>query len=996
MSKAPRSRRPALATAVGAGTAEGAGSALAGLADSGRVLDVGGNRPLKLDDDRLAWLVTGTPLHVFAMRRPSDAGSGTTPAYDPTSGARVPLFTVEDAGLLLGTGRPGIHAGLDLVASGGPESRVTQVSADAFLDAVSDAEVSRRLEAWLERLTAAAAGSEPPPRDAEVLEPGEQAPAQGSVLRGPAGVLWVRVLAGRALLLGSESLEVTPDLPAIPVAETGWLVAAEGLRIVSGDAVLPRDRQDLTQRLEAFHALALRSIRSRAEQSERFEAERLARRSAADRRQLAEASLKLASSFDVRQRVEAEAPDPDPLTAACRVLGRVQGIDVVGPALADAREPGLDPLDAIARASRIRTRRVKLAGEWWKAEHGPLLGFVRTPGGVRAVALLPDRAAGYVLVDAGAGRRPALDPTVAESLEPYGYVLYRPLSERPGGAGELLRFSLRGSGRDIAAMALYGLFGGLLALALPLITAPLFNEIIPTGNQGQLLLAVIGLTVAGLATGALQVGRGVVQVRAEGRADSTLQSALWDRLLKLPAPFFRRYTAGDLASRAMGLSNLRQILTGTVSTSVLTGVFSLFSFALLFFYNPGLALVAVAVVLAGLGTSLAMVGRQLRTLRELNVTQNRLAGTTLQFLTGIPKIRIAGAEPRAFEVWAGQQAEQSRLASRAQFTTIRVNVILAALPLASTMLIFGAFSLFGSGMQTGTFIAFSAAFGQGLIAMLGLGSAATTLAQAVPLYESARPILEAVPEVGAQAVHPGVLKGAIEVTGLSFRYLEDTPMVLEDVSFRVRPGEFVAMVGPSGSGKSTIMRLLLGFETPESGSIHYDDHDLACLDLQAVRRQLGVVLQTSRVFPGSIQQNIIGTSSLTLDDAWEAAALAGLDEDIRSMPMGMQTFIVEGGSTLSGGQRQRLLIARAIVQRPRILLFDEATSAVDNQTQAIVSRALEGLKATRLVIAHRLSTIMHADRICVVVDGKIVETGLYDELMSRAGPFKQLASRQVL
>jgi ABC-type multidrug transport system ATPase subunit len=255
---------------------------------------------------------------------------------------------------------------------------------------------------------------------------------------------------------------------------------------------------------------------------------------------------------------------------------------------------------------------------------------------------------------------------------------------------------------------------------------------------------------------------------------------------------------------------------------------------------------------------------------------------------------------------------------------------------------------------------------------------------------------EAVPEVGAEAVAPGRLRGGIEVTGLNFRYLEGSPLVLEDVSFQADPGRFLALGGPSGSGKSTIMRLLLGFESPDSGSIHYDDHDLATLDLEAVRRQLGVVLQSSRVFPGSVLQNIVGTSALTLDDAWEAAVLAGLDEDIRAMPMGMQTFTVEGGSTLSGGQRQRLLIARAIVRRPRILLFDEATSALDNETQALVSRALEALKATRIVIAHRLSTIMHADRIDVLVAGRIVESGRYEDLMSHPGPFQELAKRQIL
>jgi NHLM bacteriocin system ABC transporter ATP-binding protein len=987
MSKPPRVRRTAVATAP-TGADKAAWSA---LLDSGDVVAVGGNQPLVLDDDRLAWVVRGTALHVFAVPARDSEATG----MEDSPGARIPLFTVEDGELLLGTGRPGVEAGLRLVASGGPESTVVQVASDRLLALAVNPEVGGRLEAWVELMTGAVA-AQPGPRDAAAIEAGEQTPREGASVRGSAGTVWLRVLAGSALLMGSEALGVTPEQPAFPLAAAGWLVAGAGLRTVAGDAVRPEAAGELTRSLELFHSLTLKGIRTRVDESERAEAERLARRSASDLQQLAQASVLLASSFDVRRPAPPEVPAADPLLAACRLLGAAQGIEVVTPTVADAGDRGVQPLDAIARASRIRTRRVKLAGEWWRSEHGPLLGFARRDGGIHPVALLPESRHGYVLAEPGSEERKALTSKVGEMLEPYGYVLYRPFAEEPVTAGELLRFTLRGAGRDLLAIVLYGLLGGLLALALPLVTAPLFNEIIPTGNQRQLLVAVTGLTVAALATAALQVGRGVVQVRAEGRADSTLQSALWDRLLKLPAPFFRRYTAGDLASRAMGVTNLRQILSGTVSTSVLTGVFSLFSFGLLFFYNVGLALMAVAVVLLGLGVSVALIGRQLNTLRALNRTQNRLAGTTLQFLTGIPKIRIAGAEPRAYEVWARQQAEQSRLSSRAQYTTIRVNVILGALPLASTMLIFGAYSVFGSGMQTGTFIAFTAAFGQGLAAMLGLGMAATTLAQAVPLYESARPILEAVPEVTGQAVHPGVLRGDIEVTGLSFRYHDGTSLVLDDVSLRARAGEFLALVGPSGSGKSTIMRLLLGFESPESGSIHYDDHDLASLDLQAVRRQLGVVLQTSRVFPGSILQNIVGTSALTLDDAWEAAVLAGLDEDIRGMPMGMQTFIVEGGSTLSGGQRQRLLIARAIVQRPRILLFDEATSALDNQTQAIVSRALDALKATRLVIAHRLSTIMHADRICVLVDGRIVESGGYEELMSRPGPFQDLAKRQVL
>jgi ABC-type bacteriocin/lantibiotic exporter with double-glycine peptidase domain len=230
---------------------------------------------------------------------------------------------------------------------------------------------------------------------------------------------------------------------------------------------------------------------------------------------------------------------------------------------------------------------------------------------------------------------------------------------------------------------------------------------------------------------------------------------------------------------------------------------------------------------------------------------------------------------------------------------------------------------------------------------------------------------------------------------VTFRYATDGPPVLEKVSFRARPGAFVALVGPSGSGKSTMLRLLLGFETPESGSVHLDAQDLAALDLQAVRRQMGVVLQAGKLSAGSIYQNIVGSSPYTLDDAWEAARSSGFDEDIRQMPMGMHTMVMEGGSGLSGGQRQRLMIARAIVAKPRILLFDEATSALDNRTQSVVTESLARLRATRVVIAHRLSTVIKADQIHVVEAGRVVENGTYEELMAHDGPFAKLAARQL-
>jgi ATP-binding cassette subfamily C protein len=205
----------------------------------------------------------------------------------------------------------------------------------------------------------------------------------------------------------------------------------------------------------------------------------------------------------------------------------------------------------------------------------------------------------------------------------------------------------------------------------------------------------------------------------------------------------------------------------------------------------------------------------------------------------------------------------------------------------------------------------------------------------------------------------------------------------------------VAIVGASGSGKSTLFRMLLRFETPESGSIYYDRRDLATLDVQALRQQIGVVLQNGRIRAGSIHKNIVGTANLTVEEAWEAARMAGLDADIEAMPMGMQTVLGEGGGSLSGGQRQRLLIARALVRRPRILLFDEATSALDNTTQDTVSRSMDNLRSTRVVIAHRLSTIQRADWIYVMEKGQVVQQGAYRELLAQEGPFAELARRQL-
>jgi NHLM bacteriocin system ABC transporter ATP-binding protein len=480
---------------------------------------------------------------------------------------------------------------------------------------------------------------------------------------------------------------------------------------------------------------------------------------------------------------------------------------------------------------------------------------------------------------------------------------------------------------------------------------------------------------------------------------TSIQAAIWDRLLSLPVSFFRDYSTGELVARSMGISEVRQILTGATLDGLLSGIFSVFSFALLFYYNGQLALVGTVLTFVALGVTILNGYQQLERARKSRAQSGVISGRVLELISGIAKFRVAGAEKRAFAMWAREFTKQKKLDYKGMQINNRLKIFNSVYFVLCMIVLFwynAAFLRSGANpLSTGSLLAFIATFSQFTFAMLGLGSAAISFLSIVPIFEQAAPILRTTPEANVVRSSPGELTGMVEANHLIFRYRHNSPLILNDISFSVEPGQYVAFVGPSGCGKSTLFRLLLGFETPESGAIYFDKQDLAGIDVQAVRQQIGVVLQTSALISGSIHDNISGGSFLSVEDAWEAARQAGLDEDIRGMAMGLYTMVHEGGGGLSGGQRQRILIARAIAKRPRILMMDEATSALDNRTQAIVSDSLKSLKSTRIVIAHRLSTIIDADCIYVMDKGRIVQAGSYRELMKQPGLFREFAGRQL-
>jgi ATP-binding cassette subfamily C protein len=493
-------------------------------------------------------------------------------------------------------------------------------------------------------------------------------------------------------------------------------------------------------------------------------------------------------------------------------------------------------------------------------------------------------------------------------------------------------------------------------------------------------------------------------VRLQAKMESTIQAATWDRLLDLPVNFFRKYPAGDLADRAAGVDQIQELVSGAGVAAILGSISGLFYVGQMFSYNLTMAFVAVLLTLTYVTTTTVLNYLQLRYQRDELQVRGRISGLVLNLIGGVSKLRVCGAERHAFRVWAEQFAGQRRITFSVGTIQNVAGTFSSAFPVLSSIAIFltmvkvmqAAAENNTPGMTVGEFVAFNTAYGLFLGAMQALGDSSLSLLRVVPIYERLAPVLTTLPEVDRNKAYPGKLRGGIEISHVKFRYTPDGPFIVNDLSLKIEPGEFVAFVGGSGCGKSTLMRLMLGFEQPTSGSILYDGQDLSTIDVRLLRQQLGVVLQISRVMPTDMWRNITGATARTLDDAWWAAEKAGLADDIRNMPMGMHTYVSEGGGTLSGGQRQRLMIARAIVNRPKVLFLDEATSALDNRTQAIVTQSMNNMDATRIVIAHRLSTIIDANKICYMEGGQIVEMGSYDQLMALNGKFAELARRQVV
>ncbi|MCP3955946.1 MAG: NHLP bacteriocin export ABC transporter permease/ATPase subunit [Desulfobacterales bacterium] len=803
-------------------------------------------------------------------------------------------------------------------------------------------------------------------------------------------LLWARLLVGDVLYLGMHPLK-SSSLP-FPLAVNSWLHTATRCRLGGVKTAEILKTPQFFPALEGLHAALMHCWSIEKARALKFEADRIALKRKRDLHAMRESLEDFVSILHPEKESYQEEDPQDILFSACLRIGKAQGITFHAPPQTSS---GLDHISEICKASKIRKRTIRLEQGWQCHEHGPILGFLTKEQ--RPVALLPVTPLRYNVFDPVTRKTTPVTDTLIKKLQPDGLVFYRPFSKSALNVFSIFQFSVRGSGLDFSTIITMSIVAALLGLIPPLVSAQIFDTVIPDADRGMLFQYGIALLAAAIGTATFHLTRSFATLRAETRMDSSLQYATMDRLLSLAPPFFRKYTVGDLASRVNAITTIRQHLTGVALSSILSGIFSVFYLIILFFYSIKLAIVAILATVLPFLVTVVSGYFEIKYGRELLDIKGKIAGIVLQFLTGLSKLRVAGAEYRAFAVWATSFAREKKAAYKVGMVSNVFATFHGIYPIIAIGIIYymASFHLQES-LSTGSFIAFVTAYGSFMAAILGIGGTLVSVMRVIPLYERAQPILIQQPEVQHDQVYPGVLDGTIDVNNVSFRYDEDSPLILSNFNLKVHSGQSVAIVGPSGSGKSTLLRLLLGFEKPEHGTIFYSNQNLQNIDVQRVRQQIGTVLQGGRVIAGDIFVNIVGSSPLTIDDAWRAAKQAGFEQDIRNMPMGMHTYISEGGTNLSGGQRQRLLIARAFAMNPRIMFFDEATSALDNETQRIVSKSMDDLNITRLIIAHRLSTIKNTDIIYVINRGQVEQKGTFHELLEQDGLFASLAKRQLV
>ena len=964
-------------------------------ARSGASVPCAGNMPLQLDDPDSVWFIDRGAVNLFMVE-----------FKDGVEQAAPQHFLRRDSGWLL----PGVAPDrrdddegttLSLVAKGLPGTLLKRLPASS-LSEIDPAELAEQTDTWLTAMTdtlSRFAGRLP--RPTALAEPGDARTLAPGTLSVRRGVVWVSEPPhGASVFMDivdpAELAEAgVRHETVIPLTRTSWLTLFDEATL-SGNSTETLARQDmLLPALASFHALAFAlerlNRRLAVVDDANLERARTASRRTAERA----ARQRLINIYD--RPIDRDASVEDTALAdALQIVGRHEGIDFTIPARSGPSDSPVGLVDVLD-ASGVRARRVRFKAEdgWWRGDSNALLGFRAEDG--QPVALLPGMFGSYRQIDPVTKRSIRITAERANALADEAWMFYRPLPSGNVTPADLLKIALHGSASDLARLAMAGLPGGLIKLLPALALGFVANHVAAGGNAGAVYTAAMALAAFGVLGALLHLLQSTAMMRLEGRSASRVEAAFWDRLMRLPPSILHRHPAGDLAMSGMTFQNLRDGLQGIVADSLLSVVFLLPVFAVIFFYDATLGLIALAFSLASLLIAVILGLRQVSPHGRMIGAARRVAGRLFHIVGGITKLRVENAEGSAYAIWARDYREQKRAEIEVGAIEGHSRAFAAALPfLAGGVLLLSVVTMGDRTVPVGdflvvytVFIAFQSAIGR-------LGESFGTVAAMLPAFDQMRPLLAAVPEAEVEGEPVEFLGGDILFDRISFRYAPDGPLILDDVTIRARPGEFVAIAGESGAGKSTLFRLALGIDRPSAGAVYYDGRDLRHLNLKQVRRHMGVVPQSVGLHPQDLWDNVVGHyDDVANEEVWTAVRIAEVENEIKSMPMGMMTMVGTSGSVLSGGESQRITIARSVIGSPRIMLFDEATNWLDNESQARVMRNLTALTSTRVVIAHRLSTLEQADRIYVLQAGKVVQSGSFNDLMNVDGVFSELVKRQI-
>ena len=972
----------------------GTGSLAALAARSGTTVPCAGNLPVRLDDPDSVWFIDRGAVNLFLVEF-RDGVERAAPQH---------LLRCEAGNLLPGVapdeGEGDDGTRLSVIAKGSPGTFLKRLPA-SLLSEVDAAELAEQTDTWLSAVTdtlSRFAGRLP--RATAVAEPGLTRNLTPGTLSVRRSVVWVtQPPPGASLYMGivdpAERAERGRPGAPIPLTRTSWLTLFGDATVSGRSTRTLAEEGALQSALHAFHAVAF-ALERHNRRLAAVDVANLERAQTASRRAAeAAARQRLFNIYDLPLDREARVEDTA-LADALQIIGRREGIDFRIPARSGPSADTPVSLVDILDASGVRARRVTLRVEdnWWRGDSNAMLAFRAESG--QPVALLPGWFGRYREIDPVSKRTVRVGAERAGALGEEAWVFYRPLPAGGVKPADLLRVALRGSARDLARLTVAGLPAGLLKLVPALALGFVAHHVAADGNAGALYALAVTVAGFGLLGALLHLLQSAAMMRLEGRGASRVEAAFWDRLMRLPPSVLRRHPSGDVAMSGMTFQSLRDGLQGAVADSLLSCIFLLPVFGVIFFYDAALGAIALGFSVASLLITVILGLRQIAPYGRMISATRRVAGRLFQIVGGIAKLRVENAEGSAFAIWARDYREQKRADLDLGALEGHARALGAALPLlAGGVLLFAVMAL-DRNLPVGDFLVAYTVFVTFASAVARLGESFGTIAATLPAFDQMRPLLAAIPEADIEGEPVEHLGGDLLFDRVSFRYDPDGPLILDDVTIRAHPGEFIAIAGESGAGKSTLFRLALGIDRPAAGAVYYDGRDLRRLSLKQVRRQIGAVPQSVRLHPMDLWDNLVSHhDQVTSEEVWTAVRTAEVEAQIKAMPMGLMTMVGASGAVLSGGESQRVTIARSVIGSPRIMLFDEATNWLDNESQAMVMRNLAALTSTRLVIAHRLSTLEQADRIYVLQAGRVVQSGSFRELMAVDGVFRELVKRQI-